>query len=104
MSEGKKIEIEVLTGPLDGHVIELTEETEWTGSVGGLLSFPWDDELGQPQGRLVFEEDQWLIEPVDSPHGTYIVSREKRLFEKAVLQKGDLLRASKTWMIIKAID
>jgi hypothetical protein len=104
MSERKRIEIEVLTGPLDGHVIELKEETEWTGSVGGLLSFPWDDELGRPQGRFVFEEDQWLIEPQNSPHGTYILNREKKLSEKTVLQKGDLLKASRTWMMINAIE
>jgi len=104
MSEGKKIEIEVLAGPLDGHVIELTEETEWTRSVGGLLSFPWDDGLGQPQGQFVVEEDQWLIEPQKSPHGTYIVNRDMKLSENTVLQKGDLIKASRTWMLVKAIE
>lgn len=104
MNQGKKVEIEVLTGPLDGHVIELTEQTEWTRSVGSLLSFPWDHELGQPQSRFFVEDDQWVVEPADSPHGTYIVNQEKRLAEKTILQKGDLLKASRTWMIVKVVE
>lgn len=104
MNDEKKIEIELLTGPLDGLVIKLTEPTEWTQSVGSLLSFPWDNELGQPQSRFFVEDDQWILEPVDSPHGTYIVNKKKRLSEKLVLQKGDILKASRTWMMIKAIE
>lgn len=104
MSENKKIEIEVLSGPLDGHKIKLEEEVEWTRLAGGLLAFPWDDELGQPQSKFSIEEGKWLIEPISSLHGTYILNRDIKLSEKTFLQKGDILKASRTWMMIKSIE
>jgi hypothetical protein len=104
MSSRKKIIFEILAGPLDGHVITLENDTEWTRAVGSLLSFPWDDDLGQPQGRFLIEENQWMIEPFNSPHGTYIINREIKLSNKIGLQKGDLIKASATWIMIKDVD
>jgi len=101
MDKGKKLDIEVLTGPLDGHVITIEDKAEWTCLAGGLLAFPWDTELGQPQSWFMVEEEDWLIEPISSSHGTYIFNREMKLSEKTVLQKGDILKASKTWIMIK---
>jgi hypothetical protein len=103
MSEQAKLEVEILTGPLDGYIITLEIETELTRLTGGLLAFPWDDELGQPQCRFIFDGVKWLIEPNDSPHGTYILNRDIKLSEKIIVQKGDLLKASRTWMIIRNI-
>ena len=104
MNEYKKLELEILTGPLDGYVVTLEGETEWRESANGSpLAFPWDDELGQPQSRFIIEDEKWLIEPYDSAHGTYIANRQLRLSEKTALQEGDLLKASKTWMRIKSI-
>ena len=104
MIENNKLVLEILTGPLDGHIVTLKGETKWTQSVGSLLSFPWDDELGQPQGRFIVEEGKWLIEPFSSPHGTYILNKDVKLPNKTILEKGDLLKASRTWMLIKAIE
>lgn len=104
MNSRKKIIFEILAGPLDGHVITLENDTEWTRAVGSLLSFPWDDDLGQPQGRFLIEENQWMIEPFNSPHGTYFVNRETSLSERAVLQEGDLLKASRTWIMVRLIE
>jgi hypothetical protein len=103
MNNSKKLDIEVLSGPLDGYQITLENDTEWTRSPGGLLAFPWDDELGQPQSRFVFEGDQWVVEPFSSPHGTYILNQEKKISEKTAIQSGDLIKASRTWLMIKSI-
>ncbi len=104
MNKNNKIEIEILNGPLDGFIIVIESDAEWTRLAGGLLAFPWDDELGQPQSRILFEEDKWLIEPISSAHGTYIFSREIKLSDKTVLQKGDILKASRTWILIKSFE
>lgn len=104
MNNQNKLEVEILTGPLDGHIVTLVGDTEWTRSAGSiLLTFPWDDELGQPQSHFIIEDDKWLIEPCDSLHGTYILNRELKLSEKTILQEGDILKASRTWMRIKSI-
>ena len=56
MSDHPKLSLEILSGPLDGENITLTTETEWSRAPGSPLSFPWDDDLGEPQARFVLRE------------------------------------------------
>ncbi len=103
MSEKQHLHLEVLSGPLDGQVVELTEETEWGRGVSGPLSFPWDGELGEPQARLGPDEAGWWLEGLDAPHGTYLINREEKVRGKVRLERGDLLKASGTWLMVRGV-
>ena len=52
----KKLVLEILAGRLDGHIIMLDSDSEWTQAPGGKVAFPWDAELGKPQCRFVLEQ------------------------------------------------
>jgi hypothetical protein len=100
----QELVLEILNGPLDGHVIILESGTEWTRAPERRMAFPWDDELGEPQCRFIPEQKRWWIEPVRSAHHTYVLNRDMRILEKTALQLGDILKASKTWLWIKDIS
>ena len=102
MSEDRLM-LEVLSGPFDGAMIALEANAEWTQASEGPLAFPWDIELGQPQARFFVEEGGWYLEGLTAPHGTYRVNREQRLGagEKAQLERGDVLKASDTWLLVQ---
>lgn len=105
MSEHSKLELEILTGPLDGHVISLATETEWTCEPGSLLSFPWDKGLGTPQATFALNDHKWILLPHNSPHNTYRLnlSSEGRLNGNIILTEGDILKASQTWLWVKVL-
>jgi hypothetical protein len=98
------LELEVLTGPLDGHIISLQADAEWTGAGSGPLAFPWDDELGEPQVLLTLDEHGWGIESRKSPHGTYRINQEEKVQGRIQLEQGDVLKASNTWLLIHRLD
>ncbi len=101
----KIIHLEILSGPLDGHTIQLEDETEWTRADGTPLSFPWDTELNTPQARLYREGENWWLDASEATtHGTYCANRVGRIEEKFQLQIGDLLKASETWLCITQIE
>jgi hypothetical protein len=106
MNESRTLKLEVLSGPLDGTLIALETDAEWSRAGDGEtpLTFPWDTELGAPQARLTFdaEEGRWYLEGLDAPHGTYRVNREERLTGKKVqLKGGDIIKASQTWLLVR---
>ena len=101
MSTEHTLELEVLTGPLDGYVISLQAEAEWTAVGNGPLAFPWDEELGEPQARFTVDEHGWGIESRKSPHGTYRINREEKVQGRIPLEKGDVLKASHTWLLVR---
>jgi hypothetical protein len=100
----QELVLEILSGPLDGHVVILEGATEWTQAPNSKMAFPWDQELGEPQCRLIPEQNRWWIEPFRSAHHTYVLNRDMRILEKTALQLGDILKASKTWLLIKDIS
>lgn len=102
MSEGQLV-LEILSGPLDGAITKLEAEAEWTRADEGPLAFPWDVELGEPQARFVAEEGGWWLEGLDAPHGTYRINREERIKEKVQLERGDILKASNTWLSVRQV-
>ena len=95
--------LEVLSGPLDGAVVRLQADAQWSRAADGLLAFPWDDELGMPQARLVADEQGWSLESVTSPHGTYRANQEERVEGRIQLAQGDVLKASRTWLVVRQI-
>ena len=101
MSQTKPLVLEVLSGPLDGAIIELVAETAWTKAPGNLLSFPWDVELGEPQAILIPKPDGWILTPNHSLHNTYRLNTEEKLIDKIVLKVNDILKASQTWLLVK---
>ena len=101
MSQTKPLILEVLSGPLDGAIIELVAETAWTKAPGSPLSFPWDEELGEPQATLTPETDGWILTTIRSPHNTYRLNTKERLTDKIVLSGDDILKASQTWLLVK---
>lgn len=104
MSEQQKLVIEILSGPLDGLVIALHKEAEWTCAAGGPLAFPWDDELGEPQARFTVDESGWSLEGCKSPHGMYRINQQERIGkDKIQLAEGDILKASSTWVLVREV-
>lgn len=99
-----KLNLEVLNGPLDGHLVTLEAETVLGKEGEGSLVFPWDTELGTPQARFFLEEGIWWIEGYNTPHKTYCANRKKPIEEKMQLEKGDLLKASDTWLLVSQIE
>jgi hypothetical protein len=97
--------LEVLSGPLDGHTIWITNEALWTQAEGSLLSFPWDSELNVPQARFYIEAESWWLEAMpETAHGTYCANRVGRIEEKIQLQAGDLLKANETWLLVSQMS
>jgi hypothetical protein len=103
MSESQGLTLEILSGPLDGAEIRLEAETEWRHTPGSQLSFPWDEELGEPQARLTQEEEGWSIEVFPSLHRTYRFRPRwvEQIEASTVLKAGDVLKSSKTWMRVR---
>jgi len=101
MNEKRALRLEVLSGPLDGHVIAVDEAVEWGRAGEGPLSFPWDTELGEPQARFTVDEEGWWLEEVEAAHGTYRVNRGEKVRGKVRLERGDLLKASGTWLGVR---
>lgn len=102
MSE--KLELEVLTGPLDGAHLTLTTEAAWTRQPGSPLSFPWDSDLGEPQARFVPGEQGWRVEPVSTKRGTHLLRPDAEDRLPVVLQVGDVLKASHTWLRVCVVE
>ena len=101
MSNSTTLVLEILSGPSDGAVIELASESAWTKASGSPLSFPWDEELGDPQATFSPEAGGWTLTPHHSPHHTYRLNTEERLEGEIVLAAGDILKASRTWLLVK---
>ena len=105
MSEQLVLELEVLNGPLDGAIISLQSETDWTSAADGLLAFPWDEELGQPQARFRPGEAGWSLEGLETLHGTYLIGQDgaEKIMGFCELGEGNVLKASSTWLFIRRI-
>lgn len=101
MDVKRQLLLEVINGPLDGALITLEEETEWSRAGAGPLTFPWDDELGHPQARLKPEEEDWSLETFESAHGTYRINRDERVKGNIKLEMDDVIQASKTWLLVR---
>jgi len=99
------LEIEILSGPLDGHIVQLEEKTDWGIKGDGPLSFPWDKELGDPQARFFPENDDWWIESLPSAkRNTRFIHQKDPIKEKTKLKKGEILKACGTFLLIKKIE
>lgn len=100
----KQLILEILSGPLDGHQVTVKKEAKWSKKGKGLLIFPWDAELGEPQARFFIEDDEWNIEGFKAQHGTYCLNKQERVETKVILGKGDLLKASESWLLVHKIE
>jgi hypothetical protein len=101
MDTGRSLLLEALSGPLDGVLITLETEADWTRSDEGPLAFPWDRELGQPQARFTPVAGGWQMEGSDAARGTWHINREARVVGTVPLTAGDMLRASTTWLLVR---
>jgi hypothetical protein len=102
MSNGQKLILEVINGPLDGAVLVLTADAEWSRTGEGPLCFLWDAELGAPQARFRIDDGGWAVEACQAPHGTYRINTAEKITGSRSLQAGDLLKASATWLLVRA--
>jgi hypothetical protein len=100
----RRLVLEILNGPLDGHQVKLEKETIWGKKGEGPLIFPWDAELGDPQTRFFCEGDEWWVEGFKAQHGTYILNREKRIEGKVRVEARDMLKASESWLLARKIE
>jgi len=97
--DNPKLSLEFMSGPLDGHVVQIEGETEWSKEGEGPLSFPWDEELGTPQARFSLEKGEWWLEVVSTRRSTR--HNMEQVEGKVALNKGDLLKASDSWLRVK---
>lgn len=97
-----QLTLEIVSGPLDGLEITLKETAEWGRSGDRPLSFPWDEELGAPQARFLVETERWWMEPL--PNGRSTRHNMEPIEGKVPLAKGDLLKATNTWLLITEIE
>lgn len=104
MSKKSSLILQVINGPLDGLEIILTHSMDLSKTGETSLSFPWDDELGNPQATFGLENGNWTLTPHNSPHHTYRINTEETISEKTSLVKGDILKASRTWLIVNSCD
>lgn len=105
MTTLRTLTLEFLSGPLDGAVVTLDSETEWTQTGEGKLAFPWDAELGAPQAHLTPDAEGWTLAGVKSPHGTYRLNTEERITAETLrLVVGDILKASNTWLLVRSAN
>ena len=100
----RRLVLEILNGPLDGHKVNLEKETFWSKKGEGPLIFPWDAELGEPQARFFCEGDEWWVEGFKAQHGTYRLNRKERIEGKVRLEARDMLKASEGWVLICKIE
>jgi len=98
-----KLILEILSGPLDGHILALEDETAWGRSGEGPLIFPWDTELSSCQGRFFPEEGNWWIESCSGDHGTYCINRQERVDGRLQLKADDLLSSCSTFLLVREI-
>lgn len=103
MSE-RRLVLEILNGPLDGHKVKLEKETSWSKKGEGPLIFPWDMELGDPQAHLFCEGDEWWVEAFKAQHGTYHLNHEERIEGKVRLEARDMLKASESWLLVREVE
>ena len=105
LKDKAKLTLEIVAGPLDGYVLSIEGETFWTCSRSSPLGFPWDQELGNPQGRFFMKDGSWMLESCKVKHGTYHCVRNGGKIEQAIcLSEGDLLKASETWLLVRKIS
>ena len=102
----KQLVLEILTGPLDGHLVMPKKETKLSKKGKGPLIFPWDTELGESQARFFREGDDWLIEGFKARHGTYRYAsgEPERIEGKARLEARNILRTCKTLLIVLKME
>jgi hypothetical protein len=100
----KELLLEILAGPLDGHIATLEDEKTWGMRGEGPLVFPWDAELGEPQARFFPEEGNWWLEGHRAAHGTYCINRGGRVEGRLRLEAGDILKASDTWLLVWQVE
>jgi len=96
-----QLSIEIRSGPLDGQIVTIEAEAEWSRAGNGILSFPWDETLGTPQARFVFVEGAWWLEPLPNPRSTRRNGEQIR--QKIALSEGDWLKAASTLLFIKEV-
>jgi hypothetical protein len=97
-----KLSLEILNGPLDGHVETLESETDWSKEGEGSLSFPWDEELGTPQARFFVEDGKWWLKVSSTRRSTR--HNMEPIEDKAPLGEGDLLKAANTWLLVNGAE
>lgn len=100
----KPLVLEILSGPRDGEIVTLEASTDWGRTGAGPLSFPWDSELGDPQAHVTADEKGWWLEPVKARHGTHNMSEGERVTAKTRLATGDVLRANRTWLVVRQAE
>jgi hypothetical protein len=101
LGAGGGLLLEVLSGPLDGELIRLDREADWTRSSEGPLAFPWDGELGQPQARFAPVAGGWELQAVEEAGGTWHLNRREQVTGVVPLVAGDVLGASTTWLLVR---
>jgi hypothetical protein len=94
----RRLEVEPWTGPLDGAVMVLDADTDWGRGGTGPLAFPWDEDLDDPQARFSRDAAGWTVESRSSRRRTHLVSQATVLETRRVLEPGDVLAASRTWL------
>lgn len=91
-----KVTLEVLSGPMDGHVFQFTNH----GELGreAQLRIAVDRFISRRHARLDVQGAQVILEDLRSTNGTFVEG--DRLEGKTELHNGQLFRIGRTWLEI----
>ena len=91
-----RLKLEVLSGPLDGHLFEFNH----TVDIGreGKLKIATDRKISRRHAQIEVRDPRVFLEDLGSTNGTFV--DEERLTGRVELQNGKLLRLGRTWLQI----
>ena len=91
-----RIKLEVLSGPLDGHIFQFNHSID----IGreGKVKIGTDRFISRRHALLELKEPYVYLEDLKSTNGTFI--DEQRLQGRAELHNGQIFRVGRTWLEI----
>jgi pSer/pThr/pTyr-binding forkhead associated (FHA) protein len=88
------IRIEVLSGPLDGKIFNITRSSDIGRDPASPVSLPLDRFLSRRHARILVADPECFLEDLESRNGTLI--RGELLKGRVLLANGDRFRAGQT--------
>lgn len=98
-----QFEVEFLSGPKDGQVVQVTEKEALVGSAReSLIRISWDDLVMQEHTKIIYQGDgQFEVEDLGTDFGT-LIDDEK--VDKKVVTSQNILRLGFTEFVCREPD
>ena len=91
-----RIKVEVVSGPMDGHIFEFNH----TVDIGreGELKLGFDRFVSRRHAQIEVKEPHVVLEDMRSTNGTFV--DDQRLQGRVELRNGQVFRVGRTWLEI----